>query len=690
MLRAAAPERCAVHGVRVTTAHGRSAVAGSAGLTARVRTMPGRSSSWLSNGRYRTLIAAHGGGSSACGDVALTRSRADALSIDEGLMVFVRDLESGVYWTLGLALSADGGAPPEVRRESGRVEIKQSTALLDCTLAITVAAERDCELRRLELRNHSGRVRRLEVTTFCEVALLSFAADLSHPAFSRLFIETEFASETGALLAHRRPRGRGEVWPLMVHALSGAGGLEWESSRERFIGRGHEIRHPAALERPGALSGSTGRVLDPALCLRRTLTLAPDGEVTLTALLGAATDREQALELARTFATPERIHEAFERAAEQDQARGREHDLSAAQSAELESLAGALWCGAVRVMPPAEDESDLRDAGDRLGALGLKRDAVRVVADERGTSTPAETPRMIDRAARYWRSLGVAIECCALTRTGAPRGARRESGVFEFGDATLASEELDALLRTASLLVSGDEWPEPAGHPADETEAGEWDSSARAARQMETLAEPFSEPLADFNGYGGFNAAADEYVIRIRCDEQRRAHLPPRPWINVIANEHFGFLISESGAGCTWSGNSREHRLTPWANDPLLDPHGEALYLRDELTGAFWSPLPGPAPATGEYETRHGFGYSVCRHVSAGLEQQTCAFVPLHDPVKVVLLRVQNHGKRNRPLSLFGVQSLVLGDTRWRSARFIETRLGSGRDRSAGAQSRRR
>ena len=191
------------------------------------------------------------------------------------------------------------------------MEIIQRTALLDCTLAIAVAAERDCELRRLELRNHSGRERRLEVTTFCEVALLPFAADLSHPAFSRLFIETEFASETGALLARRRPRGRGEVWPLMVHALSGAGGLEWESSRERFIGRGHEIRHPAALERPGALSGSIGRVLDPALCLRRTLTLAPDGEVTLTALLGAATDREQALELARMFATPERIRETF-------------------------------------------------------------------------------------------------------------------------------------------------------------------------------------------------------------------------------------------------------------------------------------------------------------------------------------------------------------------------------------------
>ena len=184
---------------------------------------------------------------------------------------------------------------------------------------------------------------------------------------------------------------------------------------------------------------------------------------------------------------------------------------------------------------------------------------------------------------------------------------------------------------------------------------------------------PAGESLQFFNGYGGFNASGDEYVIRIAGDAQGGLALPPRPWVNVIANENFGFLFSETGAGCTWSVNSREHRITPWANDPLLDPHDEALYLRDDDTGEFWSPLPGPAPAAVDYEVRHGFGYSVCRVTCSELEQETCVFVPTHDPVKIVRLRIRNRGTRARRLSCFAMQSLVLGELRSRSARTIET-----------------
>jgi cyclic beta-1,2-glucan synthetase len=119
--------------------------------------------------------------------------------------------------------------------------------------------------------------------------------------------------------------------------------------------------------------------------------------------------------------------------------------------------------------------------------------------------------------------------------------------------------------------------------------------------------------------------------------------------------------------------NSREHRITPWANDPLIDPHDEVLYLRDERTGKFWSPLPGPAPAEASYEVRHGFGYSVCCVSCSDLEQETCVFVPAHDPVKIVRLRVRNPGTQARQLSCFSMQTLVLGEVRSRSARAIET-----------------
>ena len=196
---------------------------------------------------------------------------------------------------------------------------------------------------------------------------------------------------------------------------------------------------------------------------------------------------------------------------------------------------------------------------------------------------------------------------------------------------------------------------------------------AERQRRVASPPAPGREALQFFNGYGGFSADGDEYVIRIGRDPAGRPQVPPRPWVNVIANEHFGFLFSETGAGCTWSVNSREHRITPWANDPLIDPHDEAVYLRDDDSGEFWSPLPGPSPAAADYEVRHGFGYSVCRVSCSDLEQETCVFVPAHDPVKIVRLRVRNPGTQARKISCFAMQTLVLGELRSRSARAIQT-----------------
>jgi cyclic beta-1,2-glucan synthetase len=186
-----------------------------------------------------------------------------------------------------------------------------------------------------------------------------------------------------------------------------------------------------------------------------------------------------------------------------------------------------------------------------------------------------------------------------------------------------------------------------------------------------------SENLHFFNGIGGFSANGREYVIRIRHNEDNEAELPPQPWINVIANERFGFLFSDEGAGFTWSGNSREHRLTPWCNDPVTDPHDEALYIRDEETGVFWSPLPGPAPAAADYEVRHGFGYSSCRHSSNGIDQETLFFAPRSDPVKIIRLRLENRGVESRRLSLFNYQRLVLGTLPGEGGRFVQTEVDS-------------
>jgi cyclic beta-1,2-glucan synthetase len=183
---------------------------------------------------------------------------------------------------------------------------------------------------------------------------------------------------------------------------------------------------------------------------------------------------------------------------------------------------------------------------------------------------------------------------------------------------------------------------------------------------------PTTESLLFYNGRGGFAPDGTEYVIRLPR-EQGALRRPPLAWSNVIANEEIGFLATDSGAGYTWSVNSRENRLTPWSNDPVSDPHGEAIYLAYEDAGLFWSPLPGPVPGSGGYEVRHGFGYTRTLHESQQLGQEVVSFVPRHDGVKLVRLKVTNRSARMRRLSAYGYCEWVLGVVPSDTTRFVVT-----------------
>jgi N,N'-diacetylchitobiose phosphorylase len=473
----------------------------------------------LTNGRYRVLVTPSGAGYSSLGDIRLTRWSDDFTREADGWFLYVRDLASGDLWSAGHQPILREPTRYEFRVAKGLVSIVREDQGIELRTEIAVDPEADIEWRRHTLTNRTGRPRRLEVTSCAEVVLNTAAADAGHPAFSKLFVQTEFLPEGLGLLARRRPRSPEEPALFMGMALLdgslGADWLEWETDRARFIGRGRTVANPAALASSEPLSGTVGNVLDPLFALRRIVELESGASVRLVGVLTAGIDR-RAIE--RTLATAR-----------------------------------------------ADGASD------------------RSFPDGTELGPAAAMPEMVPRRFR----------------------------------------------------------------PAPGVEA---EASAR-------------EPLQFFNGHGGFSAAGDEYVIRLdrSPDGLRR---PPLPWSNVVANRHAGFIASESGLGYTWSENSRENRLTPWFNDPVSDPTGEALYLRDEAAGLFWSPTPSPVPGSGAYETRHGFGHTTWRHLSRDLEQEVLCFVPLDEPVKIIRLRVTNRGTAPRRLSVYYYAEWVLGALR--------------------------
>ena len=176
--------------------------------------------------------------------------------------------------------------------------------------------------------------------------------------------------------------------------------------------------------------------------------------------------------------------------------------------------------------------------------------------------------------------------------------------------------------------------------------------------------------LTFFNGLGGFTPDGREYVITTA-----HGQVTPAPWVNVLANPHFGSVISESGLACTWSENAHEFRLTPWGNDPVSDSGGEAFYLRDEECGYFWSPTPLPSRGATPYVTRHGFGYSVFEHTEDGIHSEVWVYVAIDASIKFTMLKVRNESGRSRRLSATGFAEWVLGDLRPKTAMHVITEL---------------
>ena len=635
----------------------------------------------LGNGRYAVLVTASGTGRSRWQGTQLTAWTGDRTEDGDGFFVYLRDLESGRFTSLAPRPAGDATASHAARATAGSLALATQRDGIESTLEICVPPDADAEVRRATLVNRSKRARTLELTSYAEVVLNDAAAHAAHPAFSKLFVETDWVAASRALLARRRPRSASERTPWLVHALAAPGAVELETDRARFLGRGRSASAPRALALRAPLSGTVGSVLDPVVSLRCRFDLAPGERVEATWVVGAADEREAALAIATRFADADAVEASFAGAAAWEARELARLGLTEERAAFLHELGAAVLYGHPALRADAALLRRARGEHADLWRHAVAQDRPFAVCDAAVPSDPVLRELLVARA--FWGARGAPVDLVVVCDDPAAFDAATREALAEAGRnpgsggialrrrAELDPREHDVLLASARLVVRG-RMPTP----EDLRETPPSAPSGRfAPAPAATAAVPpgRGEPLRAANGFGGFARDGREYVVRLEPDADGGLRAPPMPWINTVSNEGFGFLVSESGAGYTWSGNSRENRLTPWSNDPISDPHGEALYVRDEESGSFWSPLPGPVPHGAGYEVRHGFGYTTWRHESEGLEQEVCQFAAAGDPLKVVRVRIRNPGAQDRRLSLFSYHRLVLGGLAEVSARTVTT-----------------
>lgn len=657
--------------------------------------LPIPSTHLLSNGRYHLMLTAAGSGYSRWNQFAITRWREDVTCDTWGSYLFIKDTYSGKVWSASYQPTRVPSEKYEVVFTEDQARILRRDGSISTELRIVLSTEDDAEVRCLKIRNRSSHTREIEVTSYNELALNLQENDISHPAFSKLFIQTEYDKELGGLIATRRPRLPGDPSIWVAHVLAVEGKLvsvEYETDRANFLGRQKNVQNPDGMSDDRGLSGSVGPVLDPILSLRAKIKIPPGGSARVIFSLMAAESRERVVAIAEKYRDPA----VFDRVSTLawTQAQIQLHHLGIDNDEAL--LFQRLANRALYFDPSMRPSSDLLKNNSlsisalwRFGVSG-DRPIVLLRIDE---EDDREIVRQLLKACGYWRIKRLAIDLIVLNERAnsytqdlqhsietlvqgslpSSHSEQRLGGVFTLRADLMTFQERDLLQTVARAIIVG-----KLGTLAQQSmripRAAMRQIPARGKILLPAAAVPVKTPvpiLDFFNGLGGFSEDGREYVVVLKDNENT-----PLPWINVISNPSFGFLVSESGAGYTWAHNSRENQITPWSNDPVSDPGGEFFYLRDEDSGAIWSPTASPMrlPST-TYVTRHGHGYSRFEHSAFDIKTELVQYVSHNDPVKISRMTFTNLARGWRKISVTSYLEWVLGFSRTQTAPHIVTEM---------------
>ena len=640
----------------------------------------------LTNGDYSVVLTDRGTGFSKNKGIAVTRWREDSTLDQYGMFYFLRQVETGAVWSCAYAPLNILPEKYEVTFTPDKVQFQRVDANIETTTEIVVASGDSVEIRRISLKNLGEKVSTLELTGYFEVVLATQAQDIGHPAFSNLFVKTEYFQEKGCILASRRPRSdKEETWcaaNMIVLQESAPKSVQFETDRMKFIGRGRSIASPVGME-CDPLSGTAGPVLDPIMSLRAMVNIEPGNTVSVSFVTAVGNTGEALLSLLEKYATPDAIKTAFHLARVKSQLEAKHlHIPQNAMALYEDMLSHILYISPLKRQ--YQDMSIKNTKGQSaLWTYGISGDLPIVLAVVEHTENTAFVLDVM-KAHEYWWLKGQKVDLVIL--------ANMESGYRQpFHDFVTDIESGQTRGKGKAYILNMNEIPDaPLLYAVarivlkddgrtlkDQMDVTLEQSQFKdkrflgKAKERPKASESWEPALSFFNGLGGFQPDGSEYVIHLKDGENT-----PAPWINVVANPGFGFLVSESGSTYTWCDNSRENKLTPWSNDAVCDSPGEALYIGDNDTGETWTITALPVREAETYTIRHGFGYSSFAHVSHGMRQNLVQFVPVQDPVKISLVNLMNGSAQKRSLSLTYYVRPVLGVSDQVTAMHVRTSLG--------------
>ena len=652
---------------------------------------------FLSNGHYSVMISNSGSGYSRWGDLDLTKWVEDPVKDAVGSFYYIRNVYKNKVWSPTFHPCRVKGDEMKMEFSLGKIAFYRTDGDIHTSMQAIVVPDLDAEIREITLCNNGNEPCLLELTSFLELSLNHHERFQSHPVYSKMFIETEFVSGLDVLLAHRRNDSLQQPGPYMAHMLNVEGNtigtLEYETDRSSFIGLGRSLSNPYVIQTGHPLSGTAGAVLDPIFSLRRQVNLPPHRKARFFSITAVARTRQEVLDICRKLRYPFQVRRAADLSTAQKKLQLNELDTSPQQANIYQWMGSQLiYFNCYRNQRAIAVNRNLKGQSG-LWAYGISGDYPIISIDLYSHSQLNLAENML-KALKYWFVMGLKADLVFICREADGYNRSNIEELNKLITAQIQNENFSELKRHIFTL-SYNQMPEEDRNliaavsriQLDNQEGNTIVSQLVPNIEKNELPEEFPiklpqecpysitvpsppEDLIFFNGWGGFKPDGSEYLIYLKANDS-----PPQPWINVIANPRFGFLLSESGGGYSWAENSREFKITPWSNDPVLDPLGEVCYLRDEEDGLLWSVTPQPIRDNEPYTIRHGQGYSIISHKYRDIEHEACYWTPLNDPVKIIELTIKNTGTKSRKLSVTYYLEWTLGVDREKSQHYVVTEM---------------
>ena len=651
----------------------------------------------MSNGRYSVMITASGSGTSTWNGLAVTRWREDSLGDDWGSVFYLRDIKSGKVWSAGLM--PDIAVPDRycAAFTEDKAEIMRADGNFLTTLETVVSPEVDGEARRVTITNVSLSARDIELTSYAELILARQAADVAHPAFSKIFVQTEYLPELETLLATRRRRDHNEpeMWVAQFMLVDGttSGPIEFETDRSKFLGFGNTRRNPNAMAGKQPLSNTQGATLDAVLSLRRRVRIPAGRQASFTLWTVVAASRDGVLDLVDRHRQAAAYERALTLSWTQAQIQLRHLSINHEEAHAFQTLAGHMIYANAALRPGSKILA--RDIGpqsllwphgisgdrpiilvriDDIENIELVHEVLRAFEYWKTKQLSFDVVILNERMSSYMQDLQLAIEALVRKSVSPKQQGGLTGDVFTLRADLMQPESLRVLPAVARVVLvarRGDLASQLARIEGVTTSFAAADQTTKPVEHKATPSKAALPDLQFFNGRGGFGSDGREYVIALDANNPA-----PAPWTNVVANSGFGFQSASDGGGYTWFGNARENQITPWSNDPVSNIPGEVIYVTDDVSGVTISPTLKPFNSTeGTHVARHGFGYSVFERKANDLSLELCQSVHLTKSVKFSKLRITNTAKVRRKLTVTFYAEWVLGASRSASSSYITTAI---------------